>query len=131
MDMFGYDVRRFHPDLASNTEWVKERSHEAYAKNYHTVYLHDQPLAGRNMIKDPFHELLLREGCVFEERQGWERPGWFDHSLESAPVKEYDWYGAYDHQEHKEYTFRKRLEDDYTFDYPANHQNVSFSLRVA
>ena len=29
----------------------KERSHEAYAKNYSMVFPHDEPLAGRNMKK--------------------------------------------------------------------------------
>ena len=30
---------------------MKERSHEAYAKNYSMVFPHDEPLAGRGMKK--------------------------------------------------------------------------------
>lgn len=77
MDMFGYDIRRFHKSLTSNSQWVKERSHESYAKNYSMLFPNDEPLACRNMRKDPFYEVLLDKGCVYQERHGWERPGWF------------------------------------------------------
>lgn len=76
-DMFGYDIRRFHTSLTSNNQWVRERSHESYAKNYSMVFPNDEPLAARNMRKDPFYEVLLDKGCVYQERHGWERPGWF------------------------------------------------------
>ena len=48
---FSFDIRRYCPDVSANTRWVKERSHEAYAKNYAMVFPHDEPLAGRNMKK--------------------------------------------------------------------------------
>ena len=37
---------------------VRARSHEAYAKNYSIVYVHDEPLAGRNLRRDPLHAEL-------------------------------------------------------------------------
>ncbi|XP_023228229.1 sarcosine dehydrogenase, mitochondrial-like [Centruroides sculpturatus] len=77
LDMYSYDIRRFSSKLTNNKQWIKERSHESYAKNYSIVYPHDEPLASRNMRKDPFHEELLNNGCIFQERLGWERPGWF------------------------------------------------------
>ena len=46
-----YDIRRFCPEVSRSKQWVKERSHEAYAKNYSMVFTHDEPLAGRNMKK--------------------------------------------------------------------------------
>jgi len=46
-----YDIRRFCPEVSGSKQWVKERSHEAYAKNYSMVFTHDEPLAGRNMKK--------------------------------------------------------------------------------
>ena len=49
--------RRFHSSITPNAKWVKERSHEAYAKNYSMVFPHDEPLASRNMRCDPFHEV--------------------------------------------------------------------------
>ena len=51
LDMSGYDIRRFCPVVSKNKNWVIERSHEAYAKNYSIVFPHDEPLAGRNMKK--------------------------------------------------------------------------------
>jgi sarcosine dehydrogenase len=51
LDMSGYDIRRFCPEVSKNKNWVIERSHEAYAKNYSMVFPHDEPLAGRNMKK--------------------------------------------------------------------------------
>ncbi|XP_054365456.2 sarcosine dehydrogenase, mitochondrial isoform X2 [Mirounga angustirostris] len=85
-DMYGYDIRRFHPLLTDHRRWIRERSHESYAKNYSVVFPHDEPLAGRNMRTDPLHEELLSQGCVFQERQGWERPGWFTPQG-TAPIK--------------------------------------------
>lgn len=55
LHMFAYDVRRFTPKQRKAMDWATERSHEAYAKNYSIVFPNDQPLAGRNFIKDPFH----------------------------------------------------------------------------
>ena len=46
-----FDIRRYCPKVSANAQWVKERSHEAYAKNYSMVFPHDEPLAGRNMKK--------------------------------------------------------------------------------
>ena len=48
---------RFHNSLTNNKKWIWERSHEAYAKNYSMVFPHDEPLACRNMRKDPLHEV--------------------------------------------------------------------------
>ena len=50
-DLYGYDIRRYCPQVSKDKQWVKERSHEAYAKNYSMVFPHDEPLAGRNMKK--------------------------------------------------------------------------------
>ncbi|XP_055255995.1 sarcosine dehydrogenase, mitochondrial isoform X3 [Moschus berezovskii] len=85
-DMHSYDIRRFHHSLTDHSRWIRERSHEAYAKNYSIVFPHDEPLAGRNMRTDPLHEELLARGCVFQERHGWERPGWFS-AQGPAPIK--------------------------------------------
>lgn len=49
LDMHAFDVRRFCPETSSNPDWIRQRSHESYVKNYATVFPHDEPLAGRNM----------------------------------------------------------------------------------
>ncbi|CAB4011210.1 Sarcosine dehydrogenase, mitochondrial, partial [Paramuricea clavata] len=122
LDMYGYDIRRFHSSLTSNQKWNRERSHESYAKNYSIVYQHDEPLASRNMRCDPFHKVLLDAGCVYQERLGWERPGWF--ALDSkAELNEYDYYGAYEH-ERKISKYEELLTIDYTFDFPQHHDII-------
>lgn len=125
-DMFSYDIRRFSPDLTRNVNWLYQRSHEAYAKNYSIVYPNDEPLASRKMKKSPLFPLLEEAGCVFQERHGWERPGWFSTSG-PAPVQPYDWYGAYGHATNSNKSYYERLKDDYSFGFPKNHSIVSFS----
>ena len=50
--------------MSKDKVWVEQRSHEAYAKNYAMVFPHDEALAGRNMKKDPLHEVLLAAGNI-------------------------------------------------------------------
>lgn len=57
IDMFGYDIRRYHTPLNANKPWVLERSHESYAKNYSIVFPHDEPLAGRSQRRSPLHNV--------------------------------------------------------------------------
>ncbi|KAL8174608.1 UNVERIFIED_CONTAM: hypothetical protein K2H54_049890, partial [Gekko kuhli] len=116
-------VRRFHHSLTGNNRWLRERSHESYAKNYSVVFPYDEPLAGRNMRTDPLHEELLQQGCVFQERHGWERPGWFN-PRGKAQVLDYDYYGAYGHKPHEDYAYNQLLSDEYTFDFPAHHKVI-------
>ncbi|KAM6902878.1 sarcosine dehydrogenase, mitochondrial isoform 1-T2 [Xenentodon cancila] len=122
-DMYGYDIRRFHSSLTDNKCWIRERSHESYAKNYSVVFPFDEPLASRNMRKDPFHEELTEQGCVFQERHGWERPGWFNREG-PAPVKDYDYYGAYDVKKNENYKYNELLGKEYTFDFPPHHDVI-------
>uniref|UniRef100_A0A3B4E3S7 Sarcosine dehydrogenase, mitochondrial n=1 Tax=Pygocentrus nattereri TaxID=42514 RepID=A0A3B4E3S7_PYGNA len=139
-DMYGYDIRRFHHSLTNNNRWIRERSHESYAKNYSVVFPFDEPLAGRKMRKDPFHQvtflsiifffylsvclpLLQEQGCVFQERHGWERPGWF-HKEGPAPVLDYDYYGAYGIPTHSDYKYNQLLGKEYTFDFPPHHDTI-------
>uniref|UniRef100_A0A8C4II75 Sarcosine dehydrogenase, mitochondrial n=1 Tax=Dicentrarchus labrax TaxID=13489 RepID=A0A8C4II75_DICLA len=94
-DMYGYDIRRFHHSLTDNQRWIRERSHESYAKNYSVVFPFDEPLASRNMRKDPFHQ-----------------------------VKDYDYYGAYDIKKNVNYKYNELLGKEYTFDFPPHHDVI-------
>ncbi|MCL4145472.1 UNVERIFIED_CONTAM: hypothetical protein GTU68_024230 [Idotea baltica] len=122
LDMFSFDIRRFNPTTTRDKTWVVPRCHEAYAKNYSIPYPHDEPLAGRGRIKDPLHDILVKEGCVFQERHGWERPGWFNSS--EAPVPPYDWYGYYDNELAPDNRYKNALTADYTFDNPPHHDFI-------
>jgi sarcosine dehydrogenase len=123
LDMFSYDIRRFSQKLTSNVKWIKERSHESYAKNYSIVFPYDEPLAGRNLRKDALHGVLLEAGCVYQERHGWERPGWFQPN-ESAPVLPYDFYGSYGNKCNEPNVYYDRLKMDYTFNFPQHHNII-------
>ncbi|PIK57278.1 Sarcosine dehydrogenase, mitochondrial [Apostichopus japonicus] len=123
LDMYSYDIRRFSQGMVRNSRWLKETSHEAYAKNYSMVFPHDEQLAGRNIRKDVLHQILEDAGCHFQTRLGWERPGYF-LTTGTAPVKDYDYYGSYDHPQHEMYEYGQRLEDDYSFDFPKHHDLI-------
>ncbi|KAK7896246.1 hypothetical protein WMY93_021571 [Mugilogobius chulae] len=77
-DMYGYDI-----------------SHESYAKNYSVVFPFDEPLASRNMRRDPFHQ-----------------------------VKDYDYYGAYETPKNVSYKYNDLLGKEYTFDFPPHHDVI-------
>ena len=95
LDLFSFDIARFHPSAVRDAAWVKRTTHESYAKTYSIVFPHDEPLAGRGMLKSALHDELLRNGCVHQARHSHERPGWFvDGTGEQAPLP-YDYYGAY------------------------------------
>ena len=66
---------------------------------------------------------MVSAGCVFQERHGWERPGWF--AKDPVPIVPYDWYGAYGNDKTKENKYRDALNLDYTFGYPEMHDTVS------
>uniref|UniRef100_A0A336MEF7 CSON013804 protein n=1 Tax=Culicoides sonorensis TaxID=179676 RepID=A0A336MEF7_CULSO len=121
--MFAYDIRRFSDMQTKNVKWATERSHEAYAKNYSIVFPHDEPLAGRNLIHDPLHKQMIRYGAMMEERQGWERPGYF---LKEgiAVVQNYDWYGAYGNSNNDSTCYEDQLKADYTFGFPEHHDLI-------
>ncbi|XP_070532336.1 sarcosine dehydrogenase, mitochondrial-like [Ptychodera flava] len=128
LDMYGYDIRRFPTSLTDNPKWVTDRSHEAYAKNYSMVFPHDEPLAGRDMRTDPFHKVLQDAGCMYQERHGWERPGWFTDK--AAPVLDYDFYGSYDVPRHTNYEYENRLSDEYTFEWPPHHHVIGEEVKA-
>jgi len=92
-------------------------------KNYSIVFPHDEPLASRNMKKDALHEVLTDAGCMYQERQGWERPGWFSLSSPAPPLL-YDYYGNYGIEANENNIYKDRLEMDYTFDFPAHHSQI-------
>ena len=109
LDLFSFDVARFHPDSVKDPVWVKNRTHESYAKTYAIVFPHDEALAGRDndgTRKSAIHDELVVRGCVHQARHGHERPGWFvkpgvtpgitpENMSTKVVPKPYDFYGAY------------------------------------
>ncbi|KAJ8681464.1 hypothetical protein QAD02_017251 [Eretmocerus hayati] len=122
--MFSYDIRRFTPEQRKDVVWANERTHESYVKNYALVFPHDQPLGGRNFKVSPFHELLVEEGAVMEECQGWERPAWYLTKGRTAPVPQYDYYGSYGNPKHESNAYLQVLEQEHTFEFPSHHADI-------
>uniref|UniRef100_A0A9J7ZRM9 Sarcosine dehydrogenase n=1 Tax=Cyprinus carpio carpio TaxID=630221 RepID=A0A9J7ZRM9_CYPCA len=124
-DMYGYDIRRFHHSLTNNNRWIRERSHESYTKNYSVVFPFDETFGQPQHEERPLPpgSVLQEQGCVFQERHGWERPGWFNRDGH-APVLDYDYYGAYDVPKNTDYKYREILGKEYTFDFPPHHDVI-------
>lgn len=115
--MFNYDIRRYIPEQRNNSVWTNARSYEAYGKNYNIVFPHDEPLCGRNLKIDPFHDLLVEKGAIMEERQGWERPGWFNLT-KKIKILSHDYSGCdttLGDQAHQTDEYRNILEKEYSF----------------
>ncbi|XP_051158865.1 sarcosine dehydrogenase, mitochondrial [Leptopilina boulardi] len=121
--MFKYDIRRFTPEQMKDAIWANERSHEAYVKNYSTVFPHDQPLSGRNFKTGPFHKLLINEGAIMEESQGWEKPGFFLKN-ENITIESYDYCGSYGSPKNENNKYLSILEGDYQFTFSKYHDII-------
>ncbi|CAE7250711.1 Sardh, partial [Symbiodinium sp. CCMP2456] len=144
VDLFSFDCARFHPESVSDSRWVRDRTHESYAKTYAIVFPHDESLAGRGSRKSALYDELLSRGCVYQARHGFERPGWFVPSSGSQEALSYDFYGAYeegawrlgeaDHPDiprHESHEYLDLVEGELTFDWPRSHATVAEECRAA
>ena len=83
-DVWPVDIRRFgrnHMD----TDWVRTRTLEAYARHYAMAWPHEEYHAGRPLRRSPLWQRLRDQGACFGEKLGWERPNWFA-GLNEEPV---------------------------------------------
>eukprot|EP00927_Polykrikos_kofoidii_P064866 TRINITY_DN6060_c0_g1_i1.p1 TRINITY_DN6060_c0_g1~~TRINITY_DN6060_c0_g1_i1.p1 ORF type:complete len:912 (-),score=120.25 TRINITY_DN6060_c0_g1_i1:181-2916(-) len=142
LDMFAFDVARYHPDGARDRKWTDDRTHESYAKTYAIVFPHDEALAGRGFRKSALYDTLLAQGCVYQARQGFERPGWFAPELgQAAECKPYDYYGAYEEKvsgletvvpaPHTEHKYHRLIDGECTFGWGENVPLVAEEVRAA
>ncbi len=75
-DLWSVDIRRFgRPHF--DTDWVRTRTIEAYAKHYTMAWPHEEHASGRPCRKSPLYDRLKDQGACFGEKLGWERPNWF------------------------------------------------------
>lgn len=126
IDMFGYDIKRYNPDYTDNSEFIKQKSHESYAKNYAIAFPKDEALSGRDTShRSPFFERLLDLGVVHQDKHNWERPTYVSKTGTRPELLPYDYYGAYEGTEvHEKYEYRDRLIDEYTWNFPTNHVGI-------
>ncbi len=75
-DLWPVDIRRFGKNTL-DTNWVRARSLEAYAKHYAMAWPFEEYRTGRPLRRSPLYDRLKAQGASFGEKLGWERPNWF------------------------------------------------------
>lgn len=75
-DLWPVDITRFGPNHA-DTNWVRTRTLEAYAKHYTMAWPFEEHESGRPLRRSPLYQSLKDQGAVFGEKLGFERPNWF------------------------------------------------------
>lgn len=75
-DLWAVDIRRFGKNHL-DTNWVRTRTLEAYAKHYTMAWPFEEYRSGRPLRRSPLYEHLKSQGACFGEKLGWERPNWF------------------------------------------------------
>ena len=77
VDMFTYDINRFHKSYIQQEKWLKESVHEAEVRIYYVRYPTLQRFAARNMRLSSLHSRLAEAGAFFGAAGGFERPMFF------------------------------------------------------
>ena len=75
-DLWPVDIRRFGPHHR-DTNWVRTRTMEAYAKHYTMAWPSEEYKSARPLRRSPLYARLAQAGASFGEKLGWERPNWF------------------------------------------------------
>jgi 4-methylaminobutanoate oxidase (formaldehyde-forming) len=75
-DLWPVDVRRFGKNHL-DTNWMRTRTLEAYAKHYTMAWPFEEYRSGRPLRRSPLYDRLKAQGACFGEKLGWERPNWF------------------------------------------------------
>jgi 4-methylaminobutanoate oxidase (formaldehyde-forming) len=76
LDMHHMDIRRFGTRFASRA-YTLDRVMEVYKHYYLMRFPFDEHERGRPLRTSPAYERLKGLGCVFGEKNGWERPNYF------------------------------------------------------
>ncbi|MGE5848729.1 MAG: GcvT family protein, partial [Candidatus Methylomirabilota bacterium] len=77
MDTSELSVQRFGANYADR-QFTTERARESYRYYYFLRYPHDENEWGRPQRRSPIESRLQALGVVFGEKNGWERPNYFD-----------------------------------------------------
>jgi 4-methylaminobutanoate oxidase (formaldehyde-forming) len=75
-DLWPVDIRRFGKN-SLDTNWVRTRTLEAYAKHYTMAWPYEEYRSGHPLRRSPLYDRLSAQGACFGEKLGWERPNWF------------------------------------------------------
>jgi 4-methylaminobutanoate oxidase (formaldehyde-forming) len=91
-DLWPVDIRRFGRNTL-DTNWVRTRTMEAYAKHYAMAWPHEEHHSGRPLRRSPLYDRLKAQGGVFGEKLGWERPNWFADTGKGEEARDAYSYG--------------------------------------
>lgn len=72
---------------------------------------------------------MISKGAVMEEKQGWERPGYFLQN-EIVTVPKYDWYGNYGHGKHETNVYLDKLLGEHKYEFSDNHELVRIQNNI-
>ncbi|MEW6159075.1 MAG: FAD-dependent oxidoreductase [Verrucomicrobiota bacterium] len=86
LDMWHMDVRRFGPHTASR-RYVRERASEIYRRYYSINIPGQEKSSARELRLSPVYHRLKELGAVFGEKNGWERPNWFESNATPAEAE--------------------------------------------
>lgn len=90
-DLWPVDIRRF-GKVHQSTDWVRQRTLEAYGKHYTIAWPAEEMQSARPTRRSPLYAHLKAAGACFGEKLGWERPNWFaDLSVGERPVDRYSY----------------------------------------
>ncbi len=90
-DLWPVDIRRF-GRVHQSTDWIRERTSEAYGKHYTIAWPSEEMRSARPTRRSPLYAHLKTAGASFGEKLGWERPNWFaDLAAGEAAVDRYSY----------------------------------------
>ncbi len=98
-DLSPVDIRRFGRNHL-DTNWVRTRTLEAYAKHYTMAWPFEEYRSGRPLRRSPLYDKLKAQGASFGEKLGWERPNWFadlaggEEAEDVYSYKRQNWFDA-------------------------------------
>ncbi len=102
-DLWPVDIRRFGPHHR-DTNWVRTRTMEAYAKHYTMAWPSEEYISARPLRRSPLYARLRAAGACFGEKLGWERPNWFAaHGEKPEDIYTYErpnWFNAVAREHH-------------------------------
>ena len=75
INMTGMDARRF--GNYADEAYSRAKVFQDYERTYATTLPGEELPAGRPQRTSPLYEKLKKQGCVYTESFGWERPKWF------------------------------------------------------
>ncbi|HLJ68057.1 MAG TPA: FAD-dependent oxidoreductase [Chloroflexota bacterium] len=85
LDVWHLDIRRFAPQCSS-ARYVQSRIREVYATYYEIAHPLRERRSARGLRCSALYETLQRQGAVFGEKAGWERPNWFTTNEDDQPL---------------------------------------------